>query len=363
MGFNCGVVGLPNVGKSTIFNALTSAGAQAENFPFCTIEPNTGIVPVPDTRLEKLAEFSSSEKTIPTTLEVVDIAGLVAGASKGEGLGNKFLGHIRQVDAIAHVIRCFEDDNIVHVSGKVDPISDAEVIRTELLLADMEALEKRIKAVEKGKKSGDKKLLEALPKYKELYEKMSSGISAKQAMGDGDEEFYRDLFLITAKPVVYVLNVNEDDIGKDTDMKKEARELAQKDGAKVVEICGKIEAELSEMDPADRGEFLSDMGLKESGLNAFIREGYSILNLITYLTTGPKETRAWTITRGTKAPQAAGVIHTDFERGFIRAEVASYEDYVKCGSEKAVKDAGLMRTEGKEYVFQDGDVTHFLFNV
>ncbi|MBI5815761.1 MAG: redox-regulated ATPase YchF [Nitrospinae bacterium] len=363
MGFNCGIVGLPNVGKSTIFNALTAAGAAAENFPFCTIEPNVGIVPVPDPRMERLAQISGSEKILPTSLEVVDIAGLVAGASKGEGLGNKFLGHIRQVDAVAHVVRCFEDENIAHVSGGADPVSDIEVIRTELLLCDMEAVDKRIAAVEKGKKSGDKKLIESLPKYQALRDRMASGVTARQAMDKADEELFRDLFLITAKPLIYVCNMAESELGKETPQLASVRKIAEGDGAKVVEICGKIEAELSELSKEDRKAFLADLGLVESGLEHFIREGYALLNLITYFTTGPKETRAWTVTKGTKAPQAAGVIHTDFERGFIRAEVMSYNDLDRLGSEQAVKEKGLLRIEGKDYVFKDGDVAHFRFNV
>lgn len=362
MGFNCGVVGLPNVGKSTIFNALTAAGASAENFPFCTIEPNVGVVPVPDVRLARLAEIAKSEKIIPTSLDIVDIAGLVKGASEGEGLGNQFLGHIKQVDAIAHVVRCFEDENIAHVAGAIDPAYDIEVIETELLLADLATLSKRITQTGKRIKTGDKEVIKALDRYKALEEKLSDGVSARLAMGD-DPEFYRDLFLITAKPLLYVCNISEDQIGEETEKIKAVRRIAEDEGAPVVVISGGIEAELSVMDEADKKEFLVDYGLSEPGLNNFIRTGYEMLNLITYFTTGPEETRAWTVTKGSKAPQAAGVIHTDFERGFIKAEVISYDDLDRLGSEAAVKEAGLLRIEGKEYVFKDGDVAHFRFNV
>jgi hypothetical protein len=363
MGFNCGIVGLPNVGKSTIFNALTAAGAAAANFPFCTIEPNVGVVPVPDLRLARLAQVSKSEKILPTSLEVVDIAGLVAGASKGEGLGNKFLGHIRQVDAIAHVVRCFESQDVAHVSGRVDPASDVDIIRTELLLADIEALEKRIESVAKGKKTGDKKLVAALPRYEELKQKLLGGTLASQAFDSGDAEFFRDLFLLTAKPVIYVMNMDDKELGKETPAKKAVEAVAARDGAKAIEICGKIEAELMELDEEGKKLFLEDLGLAEPGLNHFIRDGYALLDLITYFTTGPKETRAWTVHRGATAPQAAGVIHSDFEKGFIRAEVYGFEDIDRLGSEAAVKEKGLLRLEGKEYIVKDGDVMFFRFNV
>ncbi|VAX19396.1 GTP-binding and nucleic acid-binding protein YchF [hydrothermal vent metagenome] len=363
MGFNCGVVGLPNVGKSTIFNALTAAGASAENFPFCTIEPNVGIVPVPDSRLNRLAEISQSKKIAPTTLEVVDIAGLVAGASKGEGLGNKFLGHIRQVDAIAHVVRCFADDNVTHVSGAVNPESDINVIKTELILSDIETIEKRISACEKGKKSGDKKMVADIPKLVAIRDKLNDGLTARQAFEEGDAQAFRELFLITAKPILYVCNIGEDEIGQESDNIKAVRKLAEEEGARVAILSGKIESELIDMEPDERKEFLTELGLKESGLDAFIREGYAMLNLITYLTTGPMESRAWTVRNGAKAPEAAGVIHSDFERGFIKAEVIKFEDIDRLGSEAAVKEKGLMRMEGKEYVVEDGDVMHYKFNV
>lgn len=363
MGFNCGVIGLPNVGKSTIFNALTASGAAAENFPFCTIEPNKGMVPVPDLRLEKMARLSKSKKVIPALLELVDIAGLVKGASKGEGLGNKFLGHIREVDAIAHVVRSFDDENVTHVAGSIDPASDIEVIRTELLLADLDALEKRIGAFRKGKKTGDKRARELLPKCEGLLEKLNNGVTAKQAITPGEEGLFADLFLITAKPLIYVLNISEDQIGQETERLKTVREIAEGDGAKVVEICGKIEAEIALLEGKDREEFLAGMGLEESGLDHFIREGYSLLNLITFFTTGPEESRAWTVPQGATAPQAAGKIHTDFQRGFIKAEMMSYDDFIRLGSEQAVKEKGQMRIEGKDYLVVDGDIAHFRFNV
>ena len=363
MGFNCGIVGLPNVGKSTIFNALTAAGAAAENFPFCTIEPNVGVVPVPDARLTRLAQISGSEKIIATSLEVVDIAGLVAGASKGEGLGNKFLGHIRQVDAIAHVVRCFEDQNIAHVSGAVDPVADMDTIKTELLLADLEALDKRLDAARKGKKTGDKKAILLADKMEALREKLAAGIPARLALSADDAPLFRDLFLLTAKPVIYVLNVAEHEIGRQTPPVQAAQAAAQAERADAIVLCGKIESELVALDEEDRKAFLHDLGLAEPGLSQFIRGGYHLLDLITYFTTGPKETRAWTIRRGTKAPQAAGVIHSDFEKGFIRAEVIAYDDLDRLGSEQAAREAGLLRIEGRDYVFNDGDAAHFRFNL
>jgi GTP-binding protein YchF len=364
MGFNCGIVGLPNVGKSTIFNAITAAGAESANYPFCTIDPNVGIVQVPDPRLEKLAEIVNPQRILPTTVEFLDIAGLVKGASQGEGLGNQFLGHIRSVDAILHVVRCFDDENVVHVSGSVDPIRDIEIIKTELALADLDTVEKKFQRVEKLSKSGDKRIKEEADLYARVKSALEQGKAVASLAENDDEKIWlRDLHLLTGKPVLYVANVAEDDLAGSHPFVAKVRELAASEGAQAVTICGKIEAEISELEGEEKQAFLTEMGLAESGLDQLIRSGYELLGLITYFTAGVKEVRAWTITKGTKAPQAAAVIHTDFEKGFIRAEVISYVDFIAAGGEAGAKEKGQMRLEGKEYVVQDGDIMHFRFNV
>lgn len=364
MALNCGIVGLPNVGKSTIFNALTSAGAESANYPFCTIDPNVGIVQVPDPRLDQLSEIVIPQRVLPTTIEFVDIAGLVKGASKGEGLGNQFLGHIRAVDAIVHVVRCFEDENVVHVDGKVDPVSDIEVIQTELALSDLDSVEKKLQRVDKLARSGDKKAKDEADFYLKLRDILGTGKPARGAASGDDEQLWlRELHLLTDKPVLYVTNVSEDDLEGKHPAVARVRELAVQEGAQVVTICGKIEAEISELEGEEKHEFLAGMGLAESGLERLIRTAYDLLGLITYFTAGVKEVRAWTITQGTKAPQAAGVIHSDFEKGFIRAEVIAFADFVSSRGEAGAKEKGLLRLEGKEYVVQDGDVMHFRFNV
>jgi len=365
MGFNCGIVGLPNVGKSTLFNAITAAGAAAENYPFCTIDPNVGVVAVPDKRLRKLTDIYKPAKVTPTAIEFVDIAGLVKGASKGEGLGNQFLSHIREVDALCHVVRCFEDENVVHVGGTVDPRKDIEIVETELILKDLDTVEKKFSDAEKRSKGGDKKSREEADFYARVRDHLISGrLAIYEKPQTPDEAMWlRGLHLLTAKPVMYIANVDEEHLTATNGYVSVVKEMAAKEGAMVVVACTKIEAEIASMEYEEREKFLHELGVKESGLDQVIHEGYALLNLITFFTCGPKEVRAWTIRKGSTAPQAAGEIHSDMERGFIRAEVIKYEDVVRLGSEQAVKEKGLLHIEGKDYVVEDGDVMFFRFNV